>query len=294
MCTFCLDHGFGEKWYHNLESFLFKKIYPEPQEQEEKKKERLEDMAAVEWRERHPAYARNAGFQREFFSSHAGQVVTLEDTLKILDLAEEAVKREDTLMASARCLCALMVRGKVEYRCIFFGVPLVWAAEVGYARYPREGLTEFGGAQWSELRSQLRKGQKVPLTAAEAKDMFREWDKKGLVHSLVTRGLFPLIDGFCNCERPICMRLRQREILDYPQALVKGHFVADIDPLRCTRCRNCMEYCQFGSVYISKYSETVTIDPAKCFGCGLCRVKCQPNAISMVPRERVPVAARLM
>ena len=295
MCTFCTEHGFGEEWYFNLDSMIFNKTFREPEEQEKARKERLHNLSHIEWEERHPRYSQDAEFQRRFFSESISQVVTLEDSEKILDLAEEATKREDTIIATARCLCNLMVRGKVDYRCIFFGVPLSLAAEVGYARYPREGLTEFGGADWRDIRDQLRKGQKIPLSAAEGKELFREWDKQGLVHNVVTRGIFPLIEGFCNCERPTCMRIRQREVLgDYAPALVKGTYVAQVDPEKCTLCRNCMEYCQFGAVYISKYSNMVHVDATKCFGCGLCRVRCKPEAITMVPRKKIPVSADLI
>lgn len=295
MCTHCMEHGFGDKWYLDLEHFLYKKIYPTPEDQAEAKKARLDHMSHIEWQERHPKYARNPDFQRDFFVKDAAQVVTIEDADRIIDLAAEATKREDTIIATARCLCSLMVRGKMDYRCVFFGVPITLAAEVGYARYPKEGLTEFGGAQWRDIRNDLRKGQKIKLEASEVKEMMHDWDKKGLVHTVVTRGDFPLIEGFCNCERPICMRIRQREETpNCENAFVKGNFVAQIDTKKCNGCRNCMEYCQFGAIYVSKYSDLITIDPQKCFGCGLCRARCKAEAIEMVPRVQIPVTAESM
>ncbi len=294
MCTFCTEHHFGDEWYFNLENFLFNKVYPDPEERARIKKDRIAHMCHQEWHEAHPKYALDEDLVRKSSAHRASQVVTLEDANRILDLAEESIKRQDTMIATARCACAMMRRGKIEYRCIFFGVPTLWSAEIGFQRYPKEGLTEFGGAQWSELRKEIRKEQRAPITAAEAKELFQEWDKQGLVHTVVTRGLFPMIDGFCNCERPICIRMRQRDLFNTSYPLVKGTSVAEINLAQCTRCRNCMEYCPFGAIFISKYSNDAAIDPLKCFGCGLCRVKCKPNAIRMVPRKQIPVAASLM
>ena len=289
MCTFCHEHGRGDKWYYNLENFLFKKVFPTPEEQEIVKKRRIEEMAEIEWRERHPNVVKDTKYQLDRSKTYRAQVLTLDEVFKVLSVAEEAVKREDSFIMAGRCACALQSKAKFEYRCIFFGAPILWSASVGYGRYPQTGLTEFGGADWRELKREVRKGLKAPLKIEEAKELFIEWDKKGLVHDVVCRGLFPLIDGFCNCERPICGRMRNRETHQAIDQLRKGHFVARVNPEKCTSCGTCMDRCQFGAIYVSKWSEATSIESLKCFGCGLCATGCPNDAIQMVERDHVPI-----
>ena len=256
------------------------------------RQERQKDVMMLEWHYADKEYARNP--QHISQRLHGGsQVVTIEETRQIMQLAEEAVRREDTMIALARCGCALIHRGKTDWRCIFFGFPVAAAAEVGYGRYPRQGLTEFGGAQWRELRNEIRREQKVPLSAREAEDLFQEWDSKGLVHIVVTRTSGHLIEGFCNCETPYCNRLRWRAAYGLDDLALKGHFVARINPTACNDCRVCVDRCQFGAIHSSLWSAHTSIDSTKCFGCGLCRAACKKQAITLVPRENIPVASNL-
>ncbi|MFC1983358.1 ATP-binding protein, partial [Chloroflexota bacterium] len=188
------------------------------------------------------------------------------------------------------CPCKLVYRGERDYCCIGFGMPVAMSMEVGFGRLPKEGLTEFGGAEWRELRQDLRKGAKVPLKLEEAKQLIDDWEQKGLFHLVVGRGRLPLVEAICNCERPYCIFWRWRDVYDIKDYCLRGHYVALIDHQACTSCGACMEKCQWGAIYQSPSAGLTTIDPAKCFGCGLCRVSCNNDAISMVPKESIPVA----
>jgi ferredoxin len=292
MCTFCTDVGHGERWYMNFENYLYRKIFPEPEDLERAKQSHLKALADTD-RYGDPAYNHDVEYLRQKYVSMPGQVITLEEANRVMDIAEEAARREDTLVVLARCNCALEFRGQMDYRCIVFGIPVSWSSELGYSRYPNEGLTEFGGAQWRELRRELTRGRKVPFTAADARELLQLWDKKGLHHTLVSRGVLPLIDGICNCEAPYCMRIRHRRMHSIQNVLLKGHTVARVDPTACNLCGACARHCGFGAIRVSPWSELVHIDPTLCYGCGLCRGVCKPNAISMVEREMVPAARDL-
>ncbi len=293
MCTFCGEHGRGEKWYFQFENYLFQKVFPTSDEQQEARKRSMKTFADTD-RYGDPEYAHDMDYLREKFAITPGQVITLEEAKRVMNIAKEATEREDTMMVLARCNCAFTHRGKVDYRCIVFGIPVSWASEIGYARYPKEGLTEFGGAEWKEIRQQLNRGLKVPLKAEEAEELLVEWNRQGLIHTLVSRGLLPLIDGICNCEKPYCMRNRHRFLQGLTEhVLLKGHFVARIDPQLCTACGQCMDRCPFGAVQVSKWMPNALVDVQQCFGCGLCVTTCKNEAIKFVPREEIPLAKNL-
>ncbi len=294
MCDLCVHHGRGDKWYLEFENYLFDKIFPEPEMQEEAKRQMIATFAETEWRYAEKDYIRNMDFLRQRVSHGFGaQIATYEEAMQILKLAEEATKREDSLVVVGHCPCTLVYRGTRDYVCIGFGMPVSLSMAIGYGRMPREGLTEFGGAEWRELRRQLRKDAKVPLKLEEARELLLEWEKKGLFHLVMGRGRMPLIEAICNCERPYCTYWRHREVQGIKDYCLKSHYVAVVDPDACTGCGACVEQCQFGALHNSVWAGLAYIDPTRCFGCGICRVPCRYDAIDMVPREQIPVARDL-
>jgi ferredoxin len=295
MCHWCHQHGSrDEKWYERFENYLFNRVFPEQADKERVKAAMAATFAATEWRYSDPEFIRNVEFLRERASQgFASQFVTRQEVMRILELADEAVKREDSIMVVGHCPCRLVYEGKRDYVCIGFGMPVTMSMEVGYGRLPKEGLTEFGGAEWRELRRELRKGVKVPLKLEEAKELIIEWEKRGLWHLVVSRGRLPLIEAICNCDRRYCTYFMNRERMGVKEYAYKGHFVAVHRLERCTACGTCLEYCQFGALYYSKNLGQVSIDPSRCMGCGLCANNCPNDAIAMVPREEIPVARDL-
>src|SRR3990170_7537291 len=170
MCELCTKHAKrGARWYEEYENYLFTKIFPTPEQQEAAKVAMVKTFADTEWRYTEPQYIRNPEFLRERATSGFGaQVISLEESLKVLKLADEATKREDSMVVVGHCPCTLVYRGTRDYVCIGFGMPVTMSMEVAYCRLPKEGLTEFGSADWSEIRRQVRKGAKVPLKYEEA------------------------------------------------------------------------------------------------------------------------------
>ena len=295
MCDWCSIHGSkGQKWYEDYENFLFNKVFPDPEVQEQKKKEMIASWTETEWRYSEPKYIRNSGFLRSRVSSgFSSQVITKEEMLRVLRLADEATKREDSLLVVGHCPCRVVYDGVRDYTCIGFGMPVSLSMEVGYGRLPREGLTEFGGAEWSELRHELRKQVKVPLKLEEAEELVDEWEQRGLWHLVVGRGRMPLIEAICNCEKRYCTYWRNRFMSGVPEYVRRGHSIGRVDPLKCTTCGACVEMCQFGAIHYSRTGDSVDIDPVNCFGCGICRSACSHDAIEMVSRIVVPVAKEL-
>lgn len=294
MCKLCTDHGRGETWYLNVENYLFRKVFPTLEGQEAAKAKMAGTFADTEWRYAEKEFVRNPTYLRQRASSGAGgQLVTMEEALRILALAEEATRREDSLVVVGHCPCKQVYRGARDYTCIGFGMPVTMAMEIAYGRLPKEGLTEFGGAEWRTLRHGIRKGAKVPLTLDEAKGLLAEWERRGLWHLVVGRGRLPLIEAICNCERPYCTWWRYRDALGINDYCLKGHYIARIVPERCSNCGACQEQCQWGCIHTSVWAQSTSIDLTKCFGCGICRAVCPHDAIEMAPRASVPTARDL-
>jgi Pyruvate/2-oxoacid:ferredoxin oxidoreductase delta subunit len=273
---------------------MFTKIFPEETEQEKVKAQMKATFSETEWRYSDPEYIRNQQFLRDRASSGFGsQIITKKEMLKIVQLADEAVKREDSIMVVGHCPCRLVLEGVRDYVCIGFGMPVTMSMELGYGRLPNIGLTEYGGMEWKDLRRDLRKGVKVPLKLEEAEGLIDEWEKRGLWHIVMSRGRLPLIEAICNCERRYCTYWMNRFRSGVPEYVLKGHFVARLDPHTCVTCGDCWDRCQFGAIHYSATSDNVDIDATLCMGCGLCASACPNNAIEMVPREEIPIARDL-
>lgn len=295
MCHWCSEHGDRDhKWYEKAENYFFEKAFPEEAERGRVRNKMAATFAQTEWRYSEPEFIRNREFLQERASEgFASQFATKEECLKIITLANEAVEREDSLIVAGHCPCQLVYNGTREYHCIGFGMPVTMSMEVAYGRLPREGVTEFGGAEWRQLRKDLRKDAKVPLKLEEAKELLDDWEKRGLWHLVVSRGRLPLVEAICTCDRQYCTYLMNRERMGVKEYAYKGHFVAVQDLGQCTHCGTCFEYCQFGAIAYSKELGTVNIDVTKCMGCGLCHSNCPSDAINMVSREEIPIAKDL-
>ena len=96
MCHWCTEHaGRGERWYTTYENFLFNKIFPTAEEQEEAKKKIVATFADTEWRYSQPQYIRNKEFLINRTQSGFGsQIITREETKRILTLLEAQTYRQ--------------------------------------------------------------------------------------------------------------------------------------------------------------------------------------------------------
>ena len=297
MCNWCAQHGDRDhRWYEKLENYIFDKAFPDPKERENIKEEMRSSFAMTEWRYSEPEFIRNKDFLSKRATGDSGfasQIVTKQECLKILELAIEAARREDTLVVMGHCPCEMVYNGTRAYQCIGFGMPVAMSMEVAYGRLPKEGVTEFGGAEWRTLRRELREGVKVPLTMEDAEELFDEWEKKGLYHLVATRGHLPLVEAICNCDKQYCTFGMNRLKSGVKEYLLRGHYVAVFNPDVCVKCGSCFDYCQFGAVHYSKDLDGYLVDPEMCMGCGLCANNCPSDAIEMVDRESIPVARNI-
>lgn len=81
-------------------------------------------------------------------------------------------------------------------------------------------------------------------------------------------------------EAPNLHLFLQPELTGYASAFVE---VPEVDETRCTRCRACVELCQFKA--ISLLGDVMMTFPEMCHGCGACMAICPENAIRLGQRR---------
>jgi len=265
LCKFCIEHGKGTKWYLNPANYRDNLL------QDKRRKELLERIAGwgidyyLDSMIEAASYAKTDLTIRKLANEaapneHAGQVVSLEDAVSIVDLSDNHILLP--------CMCRKQVHATDDMVCLNFG-PV------------------------KELFKKLKPSQKLePIDQDEAKTRLKEWDRKGLIHTvLYAVAPYPVV--LCNCDRTYCTALKQRLIFGIEYAYLKGHQIAMIDPVRCDGCSSygvprCVHRCSFGALQWDRTEGKAVVDPFFCFGCGVCRVACDKGAIRLAERERVP------
>jgi ferredoxin len=267
MCEFCTQHGEGQKWYLAMENYSMDLL-----DQNGRREYAAEFLNGFHVRV--PASISNLDrirktpvmnlarplLTRVQKQDHYGQVVPLEEVEKIFEMVAGAVRLP--------CVCRRVTTGNMNARYC-------------YGLSMDERLMEALDDSFSlEM-----------LTKEEAIDSIRKLDQEGLVHSVWTFKT-PFIGGLCNCDQD-CMAYRITHVRrDYP-VMFRAEWVAQVSVDACNGCRLCMRYCQYGAIRYSSNNKKVAIDPTACYGCGVCRAGCQKQAITLAPRETVPLAAGL-
>lgn len=263
MCEFCIKHGEGKKWYEVM------KNYSQEMLEEQGRKEYVEqfvmgvrknagsNLEKLNWAKgKSPIAYRFVRKMSTWWMKkvHFGQVVPLEDAERIVEMVQSITR--------IPCICRSVTTGKNDARyCLLLGVD--------------PGSLNHG---WPELNTHLE-----TLTREETKEILRDFDKKGLVHSIWTFKT-PFIGAICNCDHD-CLAYKMQISLDLIDIMFKGEYTAWVEPLQCIGCRQCQKFCQFGAIEYSAVNAKCHINPLKCYGCGLCRNGCKKEAISLRDRS---------
>lgn len=121
--------------------------------------------------------------------------------------------------------------------------------------------------------------QRRKISKEEAKEIIRECEKLGLVHTTWNtneRTAYMI----CNCCSCCCTMLRG--VADYGvMGLVENNFIARIDEKKCIGCGVC-ERKRCGFHAITHDARKYSVIAEKCIGCGVCAVSCPANAIELV------------
>jgi len=278
LCQMCAEHGLGRKWYLQPRNYEASKANVAFIEEFFSHWEQFLTKRMIE---------EKTGFLKELVKNHRGQVVPLEDAVRIMKTAEE-VYGKDFVAVASYCGCRKVYAAEWLPVCIGWGVVLRRSSAVGYnSKIPDEWK------RYKVATGFIEERPRYPLTADSAAELMKEWeDKQGLVHAVFTFGI-PYVGSICNCETPYCVAFRDRFHQGISELLRKGEYIGVVDPDACIGCGKCKLACQFGAINLPHLTGRAVIDPTKCFGCGVCRSFCDQRAITLVDRAKVPAARNL-
>jgi NAD-dependent dihydropyrimidine dehydrogenase PreA subunit len=218
-------------------------------------------MNAEKWQKRIPSiypFLIYPWITRYMKKTHFGQIVPIEDVEYILKGVNSVVRLP--------CICR-KINTDVETRvCYAVGMDVtpILKDVPDFSRFDR-------------------------ITAAEARKEMKNLDTEGLTHSVWTFQV-PFIGAVCNCDQD-CMAYVVQYRKKLAKVMWKGEYVASIDRDRCKGCRECQKRCPFDAVRFDRKWGKCDIMADNCYGCGICRPTCPENAITLLEREKVPLAA---
>jgi ferredoxin len=270
MCELCEKYGDnGGRWYLNPENYA-RPLYKKVEKEKETEPMILTELQGpfyykplIELKDNPEAFEKMREGYLKFHETMSGQVVSLEDAEKMVEIAHP--------IARIDCICRRITRATLEdgeqrpRSCLGLGV---------------------GMFRWEEWPERYKGGVEF-LSTEEAKEHIEHWHKRGMVITIMTFGT-PYIGGICLCDYPDCLAIRMR--LDYgiKPFLLKGHQVAKVNYEECTGCGTCVQRCQFGAIKMEVTMKKSNIDMTRCFGCGVCTYACPQDAISLIDREKLP------
>jgi ferredoxin len=273
MCEFCTKHGDGRQWYLQMKNYAPELLRAELSADQQAI---VHANSRLEWNNRFweafimPAIT-GVSSQAELLGAttveeekveHFGQVIPLEDVERVLAMADSITRLP--------CGCRFFSTGKTDQRyCFGLGMDR-WDV---LGRYP-------------EAAASL---EVVDRTSAN--QIIRKLDDEGLVHTVWT-GVTPYVIGICNCDHDCGAYHWSIEERGDP-SFFRAEYVCEVNWELCTGCKACMSQCQFGAQFYSHAQKRVYIHPARCYGCGVCRAACPNDAITLVPRAAIPLAADL-
>ena len=273
MCEFCARHGEGRKWYLSVVNYseeLYREVTRWSISDAVSALAGLSDGRVLPsplqeslWRHA-PRIVRWIArrYQQDI---HWGQVVPIEDALQIVDMLDWVVRLP--------CVCRGQTIGNSDVRYCF-GI----------------GVTALEGPMRQRFQEIIDRSLSLEaLTKEQAREALTDLDERGAMHTIWTFKS-PFIGCICNCDRD-CGAYRAQMLHGY-QVMFRSEYVARIDPDRCGGCRRCMRQCLFGAITFSLAQSRCVVNEETCYGCGVCRGACQREAITLLPRIAVPVAAR--
>lgn len=130
------------------------------------------------------------------------------------------------------------------------------------------------------INSFQARGLSQPLTKEQAKDVIRQSDKAGLVHTLSEHGI-------CNCCDDCCYLFRAQRVRNSVGFWPKTSHIVAMNTKKCIACGRCVSRCHFG-VFAKQgrgRDAKILFDNKTCEGCGLCVNTCPTKALTLTQRK---------
>jgi ferredoxin len=307
MCKFCVTHADGGKWYEVAQNYAAK-MYKYQKEEARKKradfieKKRGEVAKLVE--NGKVIENGNGWYVDESGEFHALPGAPIDLDIMLADLVQDVI---DASYVGAENLPFVRQKAKsfmdkyhtmqvITYEEAKHLIEMTWPIGLMecICRRERRGMYNDPAAHTCfALGVGLYKYERWPetfrgmafLSVKEAKERLEYLHKKGCVHALTTF-YTPYIGGLCSCEYPTCLGIRGRVDYDVEGIFYKGHAVAIPVMENCTGCGECVQFCQFGALSVSRSRNKLTVNMQKCFGCAQCAEHCPNSAIRMQDRSK--------
>lgn len=172
------------------------------------------------------------------------------------------------------------------------------AVTLCYCRHKKEhrGKSCRKGAPVEDICMVLGEGARFLVRRGFA----REFDKASMLTKLEQAhalGLTHVTDNvreqpsfLCNCCR-CCCELMAGVQTGFTEGIAKAPFLAQIDPLNCDYCGECLKTCNVKCIGLADAARTgprservAQVDSAVCLGCGACIDACERHGIRLVAR----------
>ncbi|MBQ9031286.1 MAG: 4Fe-4S binding protein [Parasporobacterium sp.] len=127
------------------------------------------------------------------------------------------------------------------------------------------------------INSFVDRGLAEPIDKETAKEILRDLDKEGLMHTTMGQSI-------CNCCNDCCYLFRsQRRLQSYGTWPISKYRI-HMDEDQCIGCSRCVTRCRLG-VFRRNREQGISMDRSKCVGCGICVSTCPANALKLVERN---------
>lgn len=120
------------------------------------------------------------------------------------------------------------------------------------------------------------RGLSERIDAERAKEIVREADKRGLMHTCNPNGI-------CNCCDDCCYLFRGQKLLGSYGVWLETAYVAELDQDACVNCGLCVKRCRMKA--FEKTEGRVRFNEKHCVGCGLCVNSCPKKALRLIGRN---------
>lgn len=118
-----------------------------------------------------------------------------------------------------------------------------------------------------------------PVAKEQAKQVIRDADKAGLIHTWNP-------NGFCNCCGDCCYLFRAQEARGSQRIWPIQNYLISYETEKCIGCGLCTKRCQF-HVLTKNQNKKITLDTTRCVGCGICANACPVSALKLVDLREV-------
>lgn len=125
------------------------------------------------------------------------------------------------------------------------------------------------------INTLVDRGYSIKLTKEQAKEIVKETDKAGLMHTSA-------MNGYCNCCGDCCYLFRAQKALGSVGVWPATDYIVEMDDSVCVACGLCVKRCHFN--VFSKADNGILCDTASCVGCGLCVNTCPADALKLINR----------